>query len=76
MDGSEAEKKWAADEKKAKENQAKMEQAQRSVQSTFLSGLKSDFQTRSPNKRVILANQVDEATKQYSSLYDTIETMD
>jgi len=65
-----------AEKEKQKAEQEKREQQQRSVQSTFISGLKNDFQTKSPSKRVVIANQVDEATKQYSSLYDTIESMD
>jgi hypothetical protein len=65
-----------AEKEKKKAEQVKREQQARSVQSTFMSGFKSDFQTKSPSKRVVIANQVDEATKQYSSLYDTIDSMD
>lgn len=65
-----------AEKEKKKAEQEKRDQQARSVQSTFISGLRNDFQTKSPSKRVVIANQVDEATKQYSALYDTIDSMD
>lgn len=76
MSAENSQTKWNAEEKKRQENLAKQQQQQKSIQTTFLNGFKEDFNTKSPNKRVVLSNQVDEATKQYSALYDTIESMD
>ena len=61
-------------EEKAK--QKKVENDATSLQSTFLNAFRNELQTDSPYKRNIMVNDIQEATKQYTDLLSTIDSMD
>ena len=62
------------DEEKIK--QKKIEDDAISLQSSFANALRNELQTTSPYKRNIMMNDIQEATKQYTDLMGTIDSMD
>lgn len=62
------------DEEKVK--QKKVENDATSLQSTFVNAFRNELQTDSPYKRNIMINDIQEATKQYTDLLSTIDSMD
>ncbi len=65
-----------AQKEEEKVKQKKIESEATTLQTSFVNAFRNELQTDSPYKRNIMINDIQEATKQYADLINTIDEMD
>lgn len=65
-----------AQKEEQKKKEEKLQNDATTLQTSFVNAFRNDLQTTSPYKRNIMTNDIQEATKQYADLMNTIDMMD